>query len=469
MRLTQQIFFQVRTAVKLVIATILFSIALLFLDRNYRVLPPSLHAYMPQHHHGHVVTDITILQCSSVNPFSSCALDPDVWQRIDKDLYLGKAWVSTAYLYVRRKKEEDLTDGDRVVMDLSVGRLDPSANENVNTDPDEKWESRPCGLWIKRSTSKFASDSDNAITAIDVLFGDDSVEAREGWSIVGTRLLLESSSGIPGSYLTVRRGVPNAVPKPVPRIKDNGKFKIIHISDLHLSTGVGACRDAIPDSYQGRKCEADPRTLDFITRVIDEEKPDLLVFGGDQVNGDTSPDAQTAIFKYAQIAIKRKIPYVSIFGNHDDEQTLSRSAQMSIIESLPYSLSVAGPAEIDGVGNYYIEILARGHSDHSALTLYMLDTHAYSSNEKKYPGYDWIKPNQVDWFKRTATSLKPAHKEYTHIHMDLAFIHIPLPEYIGVRNYWKGAWREYVTAPQYNSGFRDALIEQGIVMVSCGQ
>jgi len=142
---------------------------------------------------------------------------------------------------------------------------------------------------------------------------------------------------------------------------------------------------------------------------------------------------------------------------------------MSIIESLPYSLSAAGPEDVDGVGNYFIEILARGSSDHSALTLYMLDTHAYSSNEKKYPGYDWLRPNQIEWFKRTASGLKPAHKEYTHIHMDLAFIHIPLPEYVGVQRFWKGAWREYVTAPAYNSGFRDALVEQGVVMVSCGQ
>lgn len=142
---------------------------------------------------------------------------------------------------------------------------------------------------------------------------------------------------------------------------------------------------------------------------------------------------------------------------------------MSIIETLPYSLSMAGPDEVSGVGNYYVEVLARGRSDHSALTLYMLDTHAYSPNEKKFPGYDWLKPNQVEWFRNTASGLRPVHKEYTHIHMDLAFIHIPLPEYVGTKKYWKGAWREFVTAPTYNSGFRDALVEQGVVMVSCGQ
>jgi hypothetical protein len=53
--------------------------------------------------------------------------------------------------------------------------------------------------------------------------------------------------------------------------------------------------------------------------------------------------------------------------------------------------------------------------------------------------------------------------------MDLAFIHIPLPEYRDDTNYRKGAYRESVTAPGFNSGFRDALVDQGVLMVSCGQ
>jgi hypothetical protein len=163
------------------------------------------------------------------------------------------------------------------------------------------------------------------------------------------------------------------------------------------------------------------------------------------------------------------VPYVSIFGNHDDEESMTRSSQMAIIEQLPYSLSVAGPDDIDGVGNYYVEILARGNSAHSALTIYLLDSHSYSPDERQYKGYDWIKKNQVEWFKSTATNLKKKHKDYTGIHMDLAFIHIPLPEYRDEHAHHVGQWREGVTAPYYNTNFRDALIEHGVQMVSCGQ
>ncbi|KAJ6442266.1 Metallophosphoesterase domain protein [Purpureocillium lavendulum] len=457
----------VRTLTQLAVAVSFTFLIVFFLDRNYRVLPNKIHGYMPSHHPGLVVTDITIVSCSSVNVFSSCDLDPAVWHRIDKELYLGKTWTTRAYMYVSRKHEEDLTADDSVVMDVSVGRLDPS----VKNKPDDidKWESRPGGLWIKRSRSRKSSDSSEVVTDADVLFGDDAAEARVGWHLTGTPLLLTAGTSMLSIHLTVRRGTPKEPKKPKPRVPDNGRFKIMQIADLHLSNGVGECREAVPNSYRDGKCEADPRTLEFVVKMLDEEKPDFVVLGGDQVNGDTAPDAPTqAIFKYATLLAERKIPHAGIFGNHDDEATMSRARQMALMETLPYSLSQAGPADVDGTGNYYIEVLARGGSDHSALTIYFFDTHAYSPNERKYPGYDWVKPSQIQWFKKTTASLKRSHAEYSHGHMDIAFIHIPMTEYANPELPRVGEWREGVTAPVYNSGFRDALVEEGIVMVSAG-
>jgi hypothetical protein len=169
------------------------------------------------------------------------------------------------------------------------------------------------------------------------------------------------------------------------------------------------------------------------------------------------------------VLIKRKIPYVTIFGNHDDDQSMSRAGQMAIVEALPYSLSRAGPADLPGVGNYYVEVLARGGSDHSAMTIYLLDTHGFSPDGRRYPGYDWVRPAQVEWFRRTAASLKRKHREFTMHHMDISFVHIPLPEYRAEGTLFFGDYLEGVTAPWFNSGLRDALVEQGVVMVSCGQ
>lgn len=249
---------------------------------------------MPAHHPGLVITDITVTSCSHINLFSSCKLDANVWHRVEKDLYLRSGWVSSAYVHVKRKKEEELLADDKVIVDISVGRLDPSNGQKGEAD--ERWESRPAGLWIKRSAKRHASDSQDAITAVDVLFGADAVDPRDRWSLVGTPLLLDTSGEVQEARLSVRRGKPSSPAKVIPRIDGNGKFKIMQVADLHLSTGTGHCRDEQPVGLNGGKCEADPRTLEFVSRLLDEEKPDLIILSGDQVNGETAPDAQSVSF-----------------------------------------------------------------------------------------------------------------------------------------------------------------------------
>jgi Calcineurin-like phosphoesterase len=415
-----------------------------------------------------VVTDLTITTCSSINIFGTCKLDEEKWHRIEKDLYLGSGFLSKAYLHIERKKEEELQADDAIVVDVKIGRLDPSNSHEAQGK--DRWESRPGGIWIKRSTKRHGSDSSKAVTGLDVLFGSDAVDPRPNWQVQEIALLLDTRPDGREPRLTVRRGPAGKVEKSTPRINQYGKFKIMQVADLHLSTGLGKCRDALPVGHNEGKCDADPRTLEFVEKMIDEEKPDFTILSGDQVNGETAPDSQSAIFKFAEMFKRHKIPYAAIFGNHDDEGDLDRAGTMALMQDLPYSLSEAGPTDIEGVGNYLVEILGRGSTSHSALTLYLLDSHSYSPDERQFRGYDWLKPNQINWFKKTSQSLKEKHKEYTHIHMDLAFIHIPLPDYRNPEGHKVvGNWSEPPTAPGFNSGFKDALVEEGVVLLSCGQ
>ncbi|KAF2751974.1 Metallo-dependent phosphatase [Sporormia fimetaria CBS 119925] len=453
----------VRTGLQLgLLVTAVFFIVF-FLDSRYRVLPQSIHSHLPLHHEGLIITDITIKSCSKLNPLSKCKLDPEIWHRIEKDVFIKNRW-SEAYVHVQRKREEELGENDKVVIDVKIGKLDPAIGEKSQAN--ERWESRPAGIWLKRSSKRHASDSKRTVTAVDILFGADAAEPRPGWEMVKPGALLVSNSGDEWEpHLSIRRGSPAKIEKPVPRINKDGKFKILQLSDLHLSTGVGKCRDPEPNSGH---CEADPRTLEFVAKLLDNEKPDFVVLSGDQVNGDTAPDGQTALFKIAALLSEHKTPYAAIFGNHDDEGSLSRAAQISLYESLPYSLATAGPNSIAGIGNYYVEVLAHGNNKHSALTLWFLDTHSYSPDEKHFTGYDWLKDDQIKWFNDEATRLKDLHKNYAKIHLDMAFLHIPLPEY-GIRGQKVvGNWKEGITAPKFNSHFKDALVKQGIRTVSAG-
>lgn len=274
----------------LLLAVLLFVV---IVDSRYRLLPHSIHSATFLHHPGLIITDITLTTCSTLNPFSSCQLDTNVWHRVEKELYLGSRWVDSAYLHVQRKKEEELTPSDKIVIDVRVGRLDPGLGEKDQQA--ERWEPRPGGIWLLRTGKHHESDSDKAVTAVDILFGVDAVEPRPGWTFTQTPLLLNAAADIHIARLSIRHGQVKTDRKDTqPRVRKDGKFKILQVSDLHLSTGLGSCRDALDDKGEVKtKCEADPRTLDFVERILDDEKPDMVVLSGDQVNGDTAPDVQS--------------------------------------------------------------------------------------------------------------------------------------------------------------------------------
>ncbi|CAJ2506162.1 Uu.00g002920.m01.CDS01 [Anthostomella pinea] len=259
-----------------------------------------------------VATDLTI--CIFSSPVSPCAheLNSWKWHRIDKDLYLHTSQQS-AYLYVALANKEKLAAEDLLVMDIRVGQApsDPS--------PGHSWESRPGGIWVLRGN--FSGKIDQAVTEVDVLFGIDAVDPRPQWDLMRSPLQLNARSKIPVARLSVLHG--RARPRPdaraALRIKEDGKFKIVQISDTHMVTGIGVCKDAI-DAH-GKNLperEADQLTVNFIEEILDVEKPELVVLTGDQLHHDIS-DSQSALFKVAAPMIERSIPFATVFGNHDSE------------------------------------------------------------------------------------------------------------------------------------------------------
>ncbi|KAI1779696.1 Metallo-dependent phosphatase-like protein [Hypoxylon cercidicola] len=415
---------------------------------------------------GHtVVTDLTISFCSPTDPPSICGLDPQKWHRIEKELYLHTAR-QTAWLHVAQAKEEDLTADDLVVTDIKISDLHP------DPDSDNSWESRLAGIWVLRSN--YSGDHE-AITAVDVLFGVDAVEPRPQWALIRPPLQLKAKPEVPVAQLSVRQGT--AKPKPdTPRaelrIKEDGKFKVLQISDTHMVTGVGVCNDAMDAHRQPLpESEADPLTVNFLSKILDIEKPDFVILTGDQLHHDIL-DSQSTLFKVVAPLIQRSVPYAAVFGNHDDEGTyaLSRTAQMSLLQDLPFSLSQPGPEQVDGVGNYYLQVFAQAPSQLPLLTFYFLDSHGEIPSKVKNPDYGWITQSQIDWFTCTSQMLRKAHKnDNEHDPLSLVFMHIPFPEYADSGLVLRGGHRgEPTEGPSFNSHFYDALVKEGVAAVGCG-
>lgn len=148
---------------------------------------------------------------------------------------------------------------------------------------------------------------------------------------------------------------------------------------------------------------------------------------------------------------------------------------MSILQTLPFSRCQPGPEEVDGIGNYCLQIFAPTPSQRSLSTLYFLDSHGQIPSKLRDPDYEAIEQSQVEWFKSACQTQRDARKKSsdggsdTRLHLSLAFFHIPLPEFgdrhLQIRS---GHRREPTECPSVNSHFYDALAEEGVSAVGCG-
>lgn len=320
-------------------------------------------------------------------------------------------------------------------------------------------------------------DTSKAITSgaymnIDVLFGESCVDPRPGYEVL--RDIVFGEEDKQPMYLSVQKKNEhddevmkkskeknNIIPL---KGKEQKQFKVLQIADIHYAVGKGKCRDPFPEENFAQKCEADLLTNEFIDKVLDIEKPNFVVFSGDQIMGDLcTEDSASCLLKVVDSLVKRKINYTLIWGNHDDEGSLNREELSKFAETLPYSCyqhnTLNGEKKL-GFGNTILEF--QNEEEQSLMKLFMLDSHKYSLKPKIYPGYDWIKEEQWEYLSKMNDDDEDS--------INLAFYHIPLPEYkdqaLDIVN---GQYREGVTAPKYDYGtVKEFFTKNNILLGLCG-
>lgn len=230
--------------------------------------------------------------------------------------------------------------------------------------------------------------------------------------------------------------------RPPLRFDDNGQFKIVQFTDLHLREGN----------------EDDDKTIALMAQVLDAEKPQFVVLTGDVLGA--AKQVREMMELCAGPMVERHIPWAMTLGNHDDEGTGDRRGLMDIIISLPYSVSRHGPTDITGVGNHILPVYSADGT--RRWILYFLDSNAYPS-DKSLGTYDWIRTDQVAWYRQTSKRLTAQRGGRPY--PALAFFHIPLPEYeqvLAAANANIVGYRyEKVCCPEINSGFFAAMLECG--------
>lgn len=258
-------------------------------------------------------------------------------------------------------------------------------------------------------------------------------------------------------------GLACAAPEPetVLRFSENGTFTIVQFTDTQDDQDI------------------DPRTVRLMEAVLEEQKPDLVVFTGDNVrSGPKDPDdVWAAIDNIAEPVDSRGIPWLIAFGNHDEDHTpesgVGKETMLARYMTYPNNINQVGPSGVAGIGNMQV-LVHDSEGSTPVLNIWVFDSGRYSPDsiggqsvgDDDLPGWDWIKHNQVAWYYQTSVELERRHGRKLP---SLAFFHIPLLEFdlmwdnreshevIGEKN-------ESVSSGPLNSGLFAAMLERGDVM-----
>ena len=246
----------------------------------------------------------------------------------------------------------------------------------------------------------------------------------------------------------------------------NGAFRIMQIADVQEGSRVS------------------PDTINLINAALDREKPDLVVFSGDQIwgrsnfRGNKEP-VERVLREIVSPVTSRNIPFTVCFGNHDRQVGVSNKEQFEIYKKIDGFIGEDTP-DIDGCANHVVEI---ADGDKIKYLLYLID-----SNTSLTVGYDNVHQNQIEWYKKTRDEYE---KRNGSVIPSVVIQHIPVPEVMelllevkkstkgavqGFRNH-AGKWyilnkamvnetgfmKESPADPMENSGEFAAMAEKGDV------
>lgn len=231
------------------------------------------------------------------------------------------------------------------------------------------------------------------------------------------------------------------------RFRGDGTFTIVMFSDVEF-------------------CNGDDEELAMqamMARIVQEERPDFIVYAGDVINSAGSHNAVGSFRNAVSVAVESGTPWAAVFGNHDSEANIMREQLHALQLAQPFNYAKPDPANVHGVGKFVL--IVNDHHNEAAASLYFFDSGSYSPYEYVGVGfYDWIRRSQIEWYaaqSRMLTELNGGRPLPS-----LAFFHIPLPEYVDAwdMHVCHGEKHETICAPWINTGLFAAMVEMGDVL-----
>lgn len=260
---------------------------------------------------------------------------------------------------------------------------------------------------------------------------------------------------------------PYITPKKNLKFRPDGSFKICCFSDLHQTINY------------------DERTLAAMHGIIEKERPDLVLLGGDLWN--EKPEATVEQLRefldiFSAPMEERCIPWAHVFGNHDHDMLMDRRLMQSVFESYPHCVSNHTEAGVDGVSNFLLPIRLSDGS-RVAFAVWGLDTHNLSDGLKLRNGinlrqahqapalpygtshWDFVRFNQLRWYYDTSEALEAHNGAPVDA---LMLMHAPILEF-GIcmknpeRTSLEGNALETLFSGSLNSGLLSTVLQRGDV------
>ncbi len=208
------------------------------------------------------------------------------------------------------------------------------------------------------------------------------------------------------------------------KFNENGKFKILVITDLH------ECKS--DDKDKQNKTED---ALLLVETAVKTLSPNLVVYDGDNAFGKEEEDLKETIDAITSAAREMGIPFTMVLGNHEhDDGQLPPEMYVKAFASYEESLVREDKAGISGYANHYIAL--RDKSNKTKYLLFFIDSGKSRSENPDLSDYDWVHDDQIEWFEEITESFKEKNGgEYVPA---LVFQHMPVTEIYNLLDEVKG-------------------------------
>ncbi|KAJ7141700.1 Metallo-dependent phosphatase-like protein [Mycena crocata] len=259
-------------------------------------------------------------------------------------------------------------------------------------------------------------------------------------TILATLLLASSAAALPvgRSFSNTLSGILSGKNKLT--FDSNGHFKIVSFSDMHMGERPG------DGTWAPWGPANDAATQRVHATILDNEKPNYVVFNGDMMTGENVFKANAT--NYLDLVfgptVTRNIPFSSAHGNHDNANNINHQEEIEYEQSrysaLSYTRSDVGPKPY-GSGNYWVPIYAKSTDWVPAAILWFFDSRSFVSGTGNGPGpipdaanYYWVDEKTVPNYVRLQRLLMnvlwwkvPPALVFVHIPVQKAQILAPLP------------------------------------------